>query len=321
MKKLWVFLSLMALPLSAMAMAEISDQTLSDVTGQAGVSINVNLSMNVSSTVAAWGDPDGVGSPSTAGFIGIKNLNLTGMTINSQENLGADFRPLTIDVATDDKYGTSVTYAHYGMGTLKVGMPSQTVDVALGSTLGTDGSGLNQILGESYMNLTTLEFDPASYIDIWAGNIVNSTGSGGVGVGVNQTINIKLKTFNLNTVSWGDTDGLGAGSAAGFSGLRNLVLTSGNNPITVTGTMSTNTGTRTLGGASHTVVHIEYFGIDKASGFSDGFVVNVPGPITAEQVVATNKELTTGAGVLGDIYISSFKQVINKGSYVEIYPH
>lgn len=312
--RLLVFLSFLVLPLSAMAMAEVSDDSLSDVTGQSGVSINANLTMDLSITTVAWGDSDGLGADSgtTAGYVGLKNLNLTGVTVDSQDSLGADFVPLTIDVATGGAHGDGVTFVRFGLGTLRIGLPGQTVDVALGSSVGADGTGLTQILGQSYLNLTAIEFNPESYVDLWAGNIVNGTGTAGTGCGVNQTFNISIKEFNLSTISWGDTDGLGDGGAAGYCGLRNLVLTTEGNPITVTGTMSINSGSKSLGGATPTVVHIEYTMSD--------FVINVPGPITGEQVISTAKELT-GDEVLGDIYVSSFVQTIKQGSYVDIYAH
>jgi hypothetical protein len=315
MNKLLAFLALVLLPMSAMAMTAVSDQDLADVTGQSGVSINANLTMDLSITAVAWGDEDGLGegSGTTRGSIGIKNLDLTNMTITSQaEELGAAFSPITIDVATGGDYGPDVTFVRYGLGTLKVSMPAQTVDVALGPDHGLNGDGLNQLLGQSYMNLTSIEFDPSSYVDIWAGNIVNGTGTPGVGTGVNQTMNISLKEFALDTISWGDTDGLGEGSTPGYIGLRNLVLTDPDHPITVTGTVSFNTGSKALGTGTPTVVHIEYTRSD--------FVINVPGPVTGEQVLSTAKELT-GTEVLGDIYISSFKQTIKQGSYVDIYAH
>ena len=315
MNKLWVVLALVLLPVSAMAMTAVSDQDLSDVTGQSGVSINANLTMDLSIKAVAWGDEDGLGAGTgtTRGSIGIKNLDLTNMTITSQEKeLGAAFSPITIDVATRGPYGEDVTFVRFGLGTLMVSMPAQTVDVALGDDHGDDGAGLDQILGQSYLNLTTVEFDPSSYVDIWAGNIVNGTGAPGMGTGVNQTMNISLKSFDLDTISWGDTDGLGAGSTPGYIGLRNLVLTDSDHPITVTGTVSFNTGTKALGTGTPTVVHIEYTMSD--------FVINVPGPVTGEQVLSTAKELT-GNEVLGDIYISSFKQTIKQGSYVDIYAH
>jgi hypothetical protein len=313
MKKVLLFLSLMALPLSLMAMTEVSDEKLSDVTGQSGVSINANLTMDLSIQTVAWGDADGLGTGTTGGYIGSKNLNLTNLTVSSQENLGADFRPITIDVATSSTYGPDVTFVRFGLGTLRITMPGQTTDISLGSTPGTDGAGLNQTLGQAYINLTALEFDPASYVDLWAGNIVNGMGTGGSGVGVNATINLRLRTFDLNTVSWGDTDGLGGGGTAGYIGLRNLVLSTPEYPIAVSGTISINAGSKSLGGATPTVCHIEFSG-------ANGFVLNVHGPVTGQVVLSTAKELT-GDQVLGDIYISSFITTIKQNSYVDIYAH
>jgi hypothetical protein len=321
MNKVILFLSLMVLPVSAMALTAVSDEALSQVTGQSGVSINVNVTMDQTINTVAWGDSDGLGSSSgtTAGYVGIRNLNMTGMTISSQDTLGASFQPITIDVGTGNPLSdvagvnlTGITFVHAGLGTLKIGMSGQTIGVALGSAIGTNGDGLNQILGQSYMDLTSMEFAPSSYVNIWAGN--NASGSGTVtsGCGVNQTMRLSITDFNLSTQSWGDTDGLGTGSTAGYEGLRGLDLCSADHPITMKGTVSFNCGTKTLGTGTPTVSHIEFT--------MEDFVAHIDGPITGEQVLSTAKELT-GNQVLGNIYISSFDNTIKKGSYIDIYAH
>lgn len=53
-------MAFLLLPLSVWAMTPISDSDLSNVTGQAGVNINVDLLMNVRLGTMAWGDSDGI---------------------------------------------------------------------------------------------------------------------------------------------------------------------------------------------------------------------------------------------------------------------
>ena len=57
MKRVLTILAILLLPLSVWAMTPVSDSALSDVTGQAGVSINIDLNMNISFDTVAWGEP------------------------------------------------------------------------------------------------------------------------------------------------------------------------------------------------------------------------------------------------------------------------
>ena len=80
MKKILKAIALIAcllLPLSAMAMTTIADNDLSTVTGQSGVSINLDTNINLQIDAIAWGDKDGLGTTeaSGAGWIGVENLN------------------------------------------------------------------------------------------------------------------------------------------------------------------------------------------------------------------------------------------------------
>ena len=55
-----VLFALVVLPMSVMAMTSITEDELSTVTGQAGVSIGADLTMNLSLGTVAWGDIDGL---------------------------------------------------------------------------------------------------------------------------------------------------------------------------------------------------------------------------------------------------------------------
>ena len=82
MKRVLTFLALMLLPLSVMAMTPVSDSTLSDVTGQAGVNINADLTMNIGIGTVAWGDSSGIDAgfgwtaAPAGGYVGVNNLNI-----------------------------------------------------------------------------------------------------------------------------------------------------------------------------------------------------------------------------------------------------
>jgi hypothetical protein len=65
MKSALLLFIIFLLSFSAWAMTPLTDSELSDVTGQAGVSIFFDVAMNIHFDVLAWGDSDGLGSTVT----------------------------------------------------------------------------------------------------------------------------------------------------------------------------------------------------------------------------------------------------------------
>jgi len=126
MKKVFVVLMIMLLPLSAMAMTPVSDSEMAGVTGQVGVDIAVvDFHMDMSIGNIAWGDPDTTavagtmyvaGSPTNylAGYININAIDMTDIfvTLNGVKSytgtipnaIYAD--PMKIDVATLGAYNS-----------------------------------------------------------------------------------------------------------------------------------------------------------------------------------------------------------------------
>jgi len=142
-------------------------------------------------------------------------------------------------------------------------------------------------------------------------------------------------------VSWGDSDGLpagstgyedspttgattvvwmapGAGSAAGYIGLEDINF----GIVKINGAVVINVIHSLQGVYSHggltpvTVCHIRFQG---PLGY---FNVDVAGPITANVKLDSAASLdSTTAGTLGDIYISGFGLDIAAGSWVDIWAH
>jgi hypothetical protein len=344
MKKILVSFALVLLPLSVMAMIPVSDSTLSDVTGQAGVNINTDLTINISIGTMAWGDADGIGgfnsgsdtSPwatvATGGYVGLTNFNIDGLRIKARETDGyngyfssAYLKPITIDVATGTKNGVAnTTFVRFGLGSLYIGLNSMTLGVEMGPT-----TALGQTLGTVNIGPMDIYINPSSYIDIYAH----------AGSGVNFDLNIVIDQFSMSYISWGDTDGLptgnpgntggvgnwiGASTSAGYIGLQNLVV---GGPVTIAGTLAidvvsqaANAGVYSglglapiLGQGATTVVHIS---------FPQDFVIDVTGPITANVRLDSAAALNSvNAGTLGDIYLSHFNLDIWAGSWVDIWAH
>lgn len=369
MKRVLTFLALMLLPLSVMAMTPVSDSTLSDVTGQAGVNINADLQMNIIMNTVAWGDATGVDQTANGpyygwtatpagGYVGLNSLNITNLRIKAREadtyngySPATQLKPITIDVATgtgltNREHGADVTFVRIGLGSLQVTLDALTLEVGLGQRSAVPN--LNQLLGSVNLGNIGVYINPGSYIDIYNGN-----GAAAGGQGVNMFFNVVLDHFQLGYVSWGDADGVVnngqhggsiawmADANAGYVGLANLSIGA---PITINGSVRIDVNTTFLGGYSHSssygqpapydvyapvsVVHIT---------FGDNFTVTT-GAIVADVALgatpnfaplAAGTTLPSGyttvrvanPGVLGDIYISTFRLQIDNRSWVDIWAH
>jgi len=235
MKRVLTILAILLLPLSVWAMTPVTDSDLSNVTGQAGVSINQDVMMNIHMDVMAWGDADGLGAygigsvatPATGlnpwsavtagGYIGIKGFDMTLRvkarttdTYNGYNTLGVlpggypGLKPLTIDVATTSAlqdpnlYGSGVTFVRIGLGAMEIDVSAMSFDVAL-SPRGTPPA-LNQVLGTVSMGNIGIFINPLSYVDIY-------NGARGTGSGVTFGIHMIVDQFNMDYISWGDKDG------------------------------------------------------------------------------------------------------------------
>jgi len=348
MKRVLTFLAIMLLPLSVMAMTPVSDQTLSDVTGQAGVNINADLMMDIAIGTLAWGDADGItasgswptwGTTADGGYVGVTGFDIDGLRIKARETdtfhtyaAPAQLKPITIDVATDPNIYDGATFVRFGLGSLQITMGALDFDVRLGTDAATLAASGN-LLGVVSIGAMGIYIDPKSYVDIFSDGTC----------GVNIAMNIEIDQFNIGYVSWGDTDGVVNGgigampwmaaASAGYVGLANLQI---GGPITVAGQLAIDVNTAYAGIYSHgivgtdvgaapvSVVHIQFGSSvysDPTAGAGDLFSVLV-GPITANVKLDRVAALSTiNAGTLGDIYISRFGLDIYGGSWVDIWAH
>ena len=175
-----------------------------------GVLLGLNVIIDkLNIATLAWGDSDGIGTGTTAGWVGLTGLAITNLTVK-----GA----VTIDVASAAGYWAAdngnVTYVAFGLTNLAVGIGGLNAKVAMGGTTGT----INQVLGSIYLsNLTaTINGD----VEIMApehgsGVIILLGGLNGL-----NGLSIAVSPF---TVSWGEAAGFD--SAAGYVGLTNFTIT------------------------------------------------------------------------------------------------
>jgi hypothetical protein len=273
MKRALTILAILLLPLSVWAMVPVTDSDLSDVSGQAGVNINADLTMNISIGTTAWGDSDGItgvynpwATVSTGGYVGNTGFNITNLWIRARTDTSDIYnsystlmlKPITIDIATDPTTGHGVagtTYVRFGLGALQISMDALQFEVARGSHAATNYIGvtpsLNQGMGIVSIGGLCIWINPWSYVDIYNGRVNNTTTAQGVTIG----LNIIVDHVTLDYISWGDPDGLPGGyssnqspppgfmwvstSTAGYVGINNFQIGNNTSPaITITGAVS-----------------------------------------------------------------------------------
>jgi len=258
MKRVLTILAILLLPLSVWAMTPVNDSDLSNVTGQAGVNINADLTMNITIGTMAWGDSDGIqgtydcwATNTSGGYIGIKGFDISNLKIRARAestdayNSYTTFllKPITIDVATafGADYSTvnydgtihtianGTTFVRFGLGALHISMDSLSFDIALGSHaasyIGVDPT-LNQTLGTVTIGGLDVYINPFSYVDIY--NSALST-NGNKGTGVTFAFNIILDAIKIPYMSWGDGDGLQSSSTTATGAIAGFKWISTNN--------------------------------------------------------------------------------------------
>jgi len=289
MKRVLTILAILLLPLSVWAMTPVNDSDLSNVTGQAGVNINADLTMNISIGTMAWGDSDGItgvympwATVATGGYIGMTGFNINNLVIRGRTNTADNYnsystlllKPITIDVATDSTTGHGVagtTFVRFGLGALQINLDALQFTVALGSHAATNYIGLtptiNQALGVVSMGGMGIYINPWSYVDIYNGRVNNTT----TAQGVTFAFNVIIDRFTMAYMSWGDADGLGStnsttstntpstgfrwistGNTAGYVGMNNFQLGNATSPaITVTGSVAIDVVTDASGASTY----------------------------------------------------------------------
>jgi hypothetical protein len=333
----------------AWSMTPATEQDLSDITGQAGVSINADVTMNITIGTMAWGDATGVDTgfaqfgwstaDTAAGYVGVTGFSLTNLRIKARENdtYGTGYtapgasqvyngsgtygystymlKPITIDVGSDPEYVTynGATFVRIGLGSLQVSADSMSMNVALGGS----GSTLGQVLGTVSLGGLDVYVNPTSYVDIY-------NAKPGSARAVFFTLNVVVDRIDMDYLSWGDSDGAGTGtgaggvpwfvnSTAGYIGLYNMIM---GGPVKVNGTLIIDVGTAASGvyaaHGSTTVVHII---------FQRPFNISV-GQFTAQVRLDGTAGLDGAhAGTLGDIYMAGIDMTVRQGSWVDIWAH
>ena len=236
-------------------------------------------------------------------------------TINSigsgDLTMAAAIKPLTIDVATDTA-GTitgvaGLTFVRIGLGSLEISMASMTANVKLSHTsdlsntnpagplnlqyngLTPDGNALDNTMGQIYLGGLDVFINAGSYVDISAKGIATQ--------GVLLGLNVIIDKLNIATLAWGDSDGIGTGTTAGWVGLTGLAITN----LTVKGAVSIDVATK---------ANVWPDGGD-ATGVEFGLTNLAVGIGGLNAKVAMGGTTGTINQVLGSIYLSNLTATIN----------
>jgi hypothetical protein len=337
-----------ALPMSVMAMSSISDNDLSAVTGQAGVSISMDLQAQLTIGTIAWGDSDGIGAGSnlleyevpgytSAGFVGLDNLNMTihisgrtdgpyNITNSGQATGWLASLPLTIDVGTN---ASGTTLVALGLPTAHIVVNGFDSNIFLSGGSASSGptSTTAQQLGEIYLNAidvkmgqsTTVSSAPydAGFVTIGAADTTNSTNAG-----VHIGLDVKIGSIVIGTMSYGNSNIIPGGllpvafTEGGFIGMNNFTI----NNLTIAGGVSIGLHTTDLTAALGYSPLPFHVGDDIRTCvnivFDNGFTVSIPGALYGTVLLASDKTLTTNVSELGNFYIHGVTLQIQDPSLV-----
>ncbi len=177
MKKLGLIcliVSLLALPMSAMALEKMSGEDLGGVTGQAGVTIGFGgtTTTTIDFSELSWGDPDGLG----AGCGANQGWLIIDGDISIQQII-ADGQTLTLDVGTTNADSCSpgtdaVVIPTSGTTFIAVGLPSTTMNISVANQLtigmGTAAGTIAGTVGLLNLQSLTVDAGTPSTLYIWA---------------------------------------------------------------------------------------------------------------------------------------------------------
>lgn len=253
---------LLMMPLAAQAKSTISDSDLGGVTGQAGVSINMDVNMDIHMDTAAWGDSDGIGGTTGAGWIGFKNMDVSGLRVRLRQDLlqtayqgnvaAAQLMQATgttnitdalaAGAADPATYGSLLAAIQAG-STASAGIKPLTIDVATDTDGSVHGAGTTFVrIGFGSLQIDMNSFDAKVALGADKTNLAQNLGSiyvGGMdllvngssyvdiykvadGEGVVLDFNATLDKANFAAMSWGDADGTTISNNTGKAGYVGL---------------------------------------------------------------------------------------------------
>jgi len=174
-----------------------------------GLGVNVDAAIErIALDTLSWGDADGIGDGTKAGYVGLKDTLIKGVTASG---------PVSLDVETVRTGETSGTYAigtkyiHIGLDNLDVGVDSIDTTAVIGDKK--NFSGDTGVLGTLY--LKELNLNVTGHLDLYndiEGDIAT------------LRFDLAIPSLTLDTLAWGDPDGVEEAPYLGGVGLKNLAV-------------------------------------------------------------------------------------------------
>ena len=259
------------------------------INGKPVIYSQVNVTIDrIDLATLSWGDDngcqhDGAGNTDKAGYVGLKNTRINDVTASGKV-------AIEVGEIIDDQDNSITKSVHIGIGKMDVGIASLDTTVVLGDKK--DFSGYKYTLGTLYMN--NLKMRAIGSLDIY--NPADNDKATSLGFDLN------VPWLQLDTLSWGDPDGVGNTTAPGFVGLRNLVI----NNLAIAGVVTIQTIAVQAGDLATAFVRVEFSKVHVGMDTLDTDVALGPAKDNLDQV-------------LGHVYLGGLKTDIN--GTVDIHTH
>jgi hypothetical protein len=93
---------ILLVPFSVFAKSSITDGDLDSITGKSGISIFLDVRIDIHLDAIAWGDADGLNDGhTTGGWVGLKDLDATGIRVRQIPDISSPYAVLpTVQVLT-----------------------------------------------------------------------------------------------------------------------------------------------------------------------------------------------------------------------------
>ena len=224
-------------PFVLSAKTAISDEELSAVIAQEGVTLDTSITVtDVVPTLFSYGDSDGFAGYTSPGWFGLANINVGADEI---EVTG----PMTIDIGSNG----SVTKLNIGLPlTMYIAM-AHRAELTLSTTKTLDNAA-QPLLGSLYQNMFQFWVNALGNTGPGNGSITLSSHAATQGLEIEfSDVNFCVPNVAIN-LSYGDADGFTGYTAAGYFGVKNLLAenTAGDTNVpllTLNGIMEIDVGT------------------------------------------------------------------------------
>ena len=197
---------------------DLYNETAGDV-ARLYTDITISTIRDDKDTMLSWGDPDGVPEAPYLGGVGLRNLELTNLHLKGE---------LSIDTATAEAIGGDIAddgilfldpgtvFVGIGLSNMDISMESMEFDAALGNRK----DNLNQVLGSVYLGGLKTVLDGT--VKVHTPTVSTQGIVLDLSLAARDNYEPGKPGFRIEVLSWGDTDGIGGTTTAGYIGLRDL---------------------------------------------------------------------------------------------------